>query len=59
MKETMHYSWRRRVYMTACGSEVYNTLKITDVRSRVTCKRCKRTKRWRKIKNEKRILFIK
>jgi len=51
-KEIVHFSWLPWWIISACGCERkrFVQLKITDIRNKVTCKRCKATKRFRKIK---------
>jgi len=49
-KQIVHFPLEYRyTFMAACGKYGYH-IKITDHRNRVTCKRCKATKRFRKVK---------
>lgn len=47
--EIVHFSWGYGLHQTACGSELNYSLKITNDREKVTCRRCKRTRRFRRI----------
>jgi len=52
-KETVHFTFISGYPGLAdCGVDidVHRDVKTTDCRNRVTCKRCKATKRFRKIK---------
>lgn len=56
-KQTIHFSWRPGINdMAACGADMVVTgfncreLKITDYRRSVTCKNCRATRRFRKLK---------
>lgn len=51
-KKTIHFSWfHNSTCLTACGADsISENLEITSLRKKVTCKTCKRTKRFRKIK---------
>lgn len=54
-KQIIHFSFFHGLTgLTACGADLQSRfsldLKITDYRNKVTCKNCKATKRFRKIK---------
>lgn len=54
-KQIIHFRWRFGLdWVSACGAEFSQgelaDVKITLKRDRVTCKRCKNTKTFRKIK---------
>jgi hypothetical protein len=46
----IHFRWYYGVDVTACGAEQQMSLECTVIRKKVTCKRCKNTKHFRKIK---------
>lgn len=55
MKQIIHFSlFHGLTNLTACGADLQSdfslTLKITNYRNKVTCKSCKATRRFRKIK---------
>jgi len=55
-KQKVHFSiYHCCVAFPACGADICSgqsgrNLKVTDNRKKVTCKRCKATKRFRKVK---------
>jgi len=53
-KQKVHFSIYRSISVTACGANCFcdfsGDLKVTNRRDRVTCKNCKATKRFRRVK---------
>lgn len=50
-KEIIHFSKKPCFsFATACGIRYYQLPKTRGIRNKVTCKRCKATKRFKKIK---------
>ena len=54
-KKLVHFTWKTGSYsagFAACGQDLItgNFVKTTDRRDRVTCKRCRATRRFRKVK---------
>lgn len=47
-KDIIHFPWTQGSEFSACFSEQRNSLEVTNIRKKVTCKRCKNTKMFRK-----------